>query len=185
MKFLKFCLLPFVVLILVAVITTFIAPDSWAAEAEVVIDAKPEVIHPHLADLKQWETWAAWHRQDPALKSEYEGDPGVGMVSTWVDGEGMEGRNQLVESSPETGVVMETQIGEFPAFRATIAFEAQGDSTRVRWSSQADIPVGARVLLWMLPMDLGEAVSQNYTDGLNGLKELVETGEVKTQLEQR
>jgi hypothetical protein len=174
MKAFKFCLMPVVVLVLIFALVSSLAPEAWEARAETVIKATPALIHPHVEDLEDWENWAAWHRKDPELRSEYTGEPGAGMRSTWVDGDGIHGQNEVIASDVNSGVTMQTQMESFPPFRATIEYTPLGDTTRVVWESSSELPYGMRGLFWILGLDLGELVSEDYRDGLAGLKELVE-----------
>jgi len=177
MKIFKFCLLPVLLLIAAFLAWGATLPSGWEASAEVTIQAQPAAIHAHVEDLADWENWDAWHAKDPAIESSYSGEPGVDMTTEWVDGEGMKGKNVLVESDPSIGVTMNTSIGDFPAFEAVIAYERSGDATIVRWTSSGELPFIVRPVLALLSIgqpDLGEMVSSDYQQGLDQLKTLVE-----------
>ncbi|MDP1829695.1 MAG: SRPBCC family protein [Archangium sp.] len=132
-----------VALIVLTLAVGLVLPRTWRVERHVVINATPARIHPLLFDLKRWQEWSVWTRAlDPMLRNTYEGpQDGVGAKWMWL-GPTM-GRGQIVitASDPLRGVELDESIeSEVVNARASLAFTAEGDATRVTWVDEGTLP---------------------------------------------
>src|SRR5207247_37574 len=94
------------VLGLAAVVVSQFLPDHYRIQRSVIIDAKPEQIHPWVSNLKKWPEWSAWTAaKDPTLQYSYEGpEEGAGAISKWDGKKFGEGQMTVVASSLTNGV---------------------------------------------------------------------------------
>lgn len=169
-----------VVLLILGVVLTavaFVLPRRVTVTREIVIDAPPRQIFPHLNALQRVADWSPWVGIDPAMKMTYAGpEQGVGNRMTWSSenrriGSGSE---VIIASIPDERV--ETAI-EFPDMGMATAWQAlvpEDDGTRVTWGMLADTgnsPVGRYLGLMM-----DRRVGPDFEKGLAALKVLVEAG---------
>lgn len=174
MKILKILLFGLVGLLILLVIVGFLMPQEWQAKRSIVIRAKPEAIHAHIADFERWPEWMPWIAEDPQMAITFEGQRGaVGSVMRWRSEKLGDGVLTLIKSSPLTGMQYELMMKEFdqPA-HGSIDLVAEGDGTRVTWTDEGK--VGANPIM-RLSVPLLEAMLGTYFDrGLATLKRNVE-----------
>src|SRR5262245_56876054 len=129
---LKKILLGIVGLLVLATGGAFVMPSGWHVEKSVTVKAKSETLYASVADLKQWETWAAWNKtMDPSTKWEFSGAAtGQGAVMSWKGDKMGTGTLTLTKADPKTGISYEMKMERMqtPAI-GTIAFAAEGEGT--------------------------------------------------------
>ena len=162
------------VIVLVVVAMVFL-PRIVPVERKVVINAGPEKIYSHIANLEEWQKWNPWGAKDPSMKLSY-GDKTVG-----------EGASYSWESESQgSGTMTITKVVEPTRVETALDFGAQGkakahfdlksvgeNQTEVVWHMDADMgnnPIG-RVFGTMMDGMIGP----DFEDGLRRLKELSES----------
>lgn len=171
MKILKVLVFGLVGLLVVLLIAGFFMPKSWRVQRSVTIDAKPETIQPHVADLSRWPEWMPWMVEDPQTTVSFEGErTEVGSVMRWHSAKTGDGALKLTKTSPAAGIEYELSMKEFdtPA-HGSIALTPDGSRTRVTWTDEGD--VGANPFM-RLAVPLLEAMLGKYFD--RGLATLAE-----------
>jgi Polyketide cyclase / dehydrase and lipid transport len=74
--------LVFIAIILIVVIAG--QPSEFAVSRQITIAAPPELVFPHVNELRNWEAWNPWGTLDPNCKMTYDGPPaGVGASYSW------------------------------------------------------------------------------------------------------
>ncbi len=126
--------------------------------AEIVIDARPEIVWDTLADLPSWPRWM------PGVKSvDLAGPFGVGTRFRWKAGPGTI-RSELLESDRPRSLGWRGRTLGVDALHVW-RFEEQGDGTRVcteeSWSG---------LLVRVLPRAMSKTVRKALDDGLPALK---------------
>lgn len=60
-------------------------PNDYEVTRELTIEAPPEAIYPHIANLESWKEWTVWNTDmDPTATWEYRGPKsGVGAETEW------------------------------------------------------------------------------------------------------
>jgi hypothetical protein len=117
-------------------------PANWHAEADIVVDAPPNVVYPHIASIERWAEWSAWSkRQDPSIRMEYKSsttDTGPSVV--WMGEQVGQGRLTITETKPDESVrytlVLQTQpFSE----NGRISLTPEGDGSRVTWTDGGEV----------------------------------------------
>lgn len=161
-----------------ALVVLFLLPVTWTVEEEIVIDATPEAIWPHLIDLRSWPAWSPW--QEGAYEDlvyEYsETTRGVGAEQRWDTEETGDGVLRLTAAQEPRWLelVLEMQEGAIVA-RETLTLEPlPGGSTRVTWLDRGEL---GHTLLGRLSLPvIEESMGRDLSRGLASLKEVVEAG---------
>lgn len=177
-----------VLLVILAVIGAFLAyvatlSPTLEVERHTAIDAPPEAVFAHIADLRQWEAWSPWAKRDPNAKTSYSGPAsGVGAIYEW-DGNDEVGKGQLEitqSRAPEYIALRLTFIEPFPGeshveFHFTPAAAANG--TDVRWTLNSTQPFLERAITTLMGLDIAAMIGADYETGLASLKRVVEAQE--------
>jgi hypothetical protein len=161
-------------LILLAVIG-FLLPSSARVERDIVINAPPAEIFPHLNSMRAFHAWSPWADIDPDTRYEFQGpEKGVGSRMTWQSGNSQvgQGSQEITESLPDQRVGMQLEFGDKGNGTATFMLEPAGANTRVRWqfSTLFGWDLFGRYVGLMLDSMIGSA----YDKGLKDLKSRVE-----------
>jgi hypothetical protein len=176
MKTLKKILVIVGIVILALVVISQFLPGKYHVERSVVMAAKPEVIHPLINNLKQWQDWSPWTAaKDPTVVYAYEGpEEGVGAISKWDSKQWGQGEMKLIASDPASGLKFDLSFnkGKY-ACVGNFTFEAAENGTKVTWSMDGDVSRNPLDRFFSLLMD--KFAGPDFEEGLNGLKKKVET----------
>lgn len=157
----------------------FIFPHRWDVSVRLEINAPPETIYAHIADLRQWNEWSVWNnRVDPTVKTTYTGAAlGKTAQMSW-KGDGL-GTGSLVitRANPENGIEYDLALPDMGfTGKGQMSFTAQGPSkTTVVWSDQGDIGATNIIGRYMVPL-IESFVRSDLDKGLAGLKAAAEKG---------
>ncbi len=140
MKFVKFCLLPVVVLFVLAVAGGYFwvrsLPTEWSVSKSVLIDAPVADVHAQVSDLRNWEQWSFWFAQDPNTTVSYDGEPGAGQTAMW-QGNSTSGRYEILEVTPDAMVRVQSSLQGFPQpTEYTIEYEPDEEGAFVTWTAR-------------------------------------------------
>jgi len=175
MKTLKKILLGLLIVVAVFVVVGLFLPSKYHVERSVVVQAKPATIFPWVNNLKKWNEWSPWTKEkDPTLVYTFEGpEEGPGAASKWDGKKFGDGSMRITESSEDKGAKYELEFnrGKFIS-SSVIAFEPQGDSTQVRWSTDGD--VGGNPVNRYFGLFMGKMIGPDFEEGLAKLKVKVE-----------
>ena len=81
---LKKILFGLAVLIVAFVIVVATRPADFRVSRSASIPAAPDVVFPHINDLKKWQEWSPWAKMDPNCKTAFEGPiAGGGAKFSW------------------------------------------------------------------------------------------------------
>ena len=173
-------------IILAAIIALFlivaaIAPKDFNVERSTTIDASAEAIFPHVKYFEKQNEWYPWGKEDPTNKSWIEGEDGaVGARSLWegeATGKGYQEITAIDENkSYETKLVF-TAPYESEA-DAYVTLEEVETGTEVTWGFKSKMPYPMNIM--MLFGNMSEAVGNDYSRGLENLKEIVESQATET-----
>lgn len=175
MRVLKIGGLGLVGLVAVLVVVGLFLPRQWHVEQTVVINAKPEHIHPLVDDLKEWQSWAAWTKaMDPEVKYEYSAQSaGVGAWWSWAGPKMGRGKLTITKSDVATGVWVDEMIETDKEVNAkgSLTWTAEGEGTKVKWVDEGTLPpvIGGYFVGMIEKMLAG-----NFQTGLQNLKAVAE-----------
>jgi len=160
-------------LILLLVLVAFLFPRHYRVERSAVFNARPEVIHAQIANLKAWKAWGIWMQRDPGIKLSYsEPAVGVGAWSSWISTKEGSGKMTITQQTP-------TLVGyalEFPDFgtksNATLTLSPDGPGTRVTWIDVGDL--GMNPMNRWFGLFIEKLLGPDFDQSLSNLKRIVE-----------
>lgn len=161
-------------LVVTLLVVGMLLPGTYRVERSVVVDAAGEVVHAEVADLRTWPEWTAWNAANyPSLKYEYSGtESGIGAVQSWIADEG-NGRLEITESNPSTGIVYEMRFGDHPPMQGRLNVSAGDAGTTVTWIAEGDLGPNPIARWFGLLMD--SMMGPDFERGLDGLKQRLES----------
>ena len=153
-----------------------VQPARFRVARSISIAAPPAQVFAHVNDLRRWEAWSPWLKEDPAARTAYEGPPaGPGAVFAWSgNGHVGEGRMTVTDSRPDELVRLRldfvrpfssTSVAEF-------TFAPDGGRTVVTWSMSGEKNLLAKAI--HLVMDMDKMVGGKFEEGLAQMKALAE-----------
>jgi effector-binding domain-containing protein len=173
MKNFKRFLLFLVVLIAIVLIAALFLPSTKLIEDSVVINTPADMIFKKVNNLKAWEQWSPFQKEDKDMISEYTGaEEGVGAVQTWKSKVNGDGSMTIEESSPYSVINMKLDLNGMSSGSSNWKFEPEGKATKVTWSVEMKdlgYPMG-RIFGLFMPKMMHKA----FQGGLEDLKKLCE-----------
>eukprot|EP01041_Mallomonas_annulata_P033036 gene33036-55604_t len=149
-----------------------ITPTSFRISRSVIINAPPEKVYPMIANLRHWNAWNPFSKQDPHVQITYSGpESGVGAHYAWT-------------STGQTGVGNMTVTGATPqAINMDLNFEKpfsasnkvvfgmtpKEGGTEVSWTMSGPSPFLNRIVSVFMSPD--KLVGGEFEKGLADLKE--------------
>ena len=155
-------------LIVVLAFTTFnwfISPD-YKIERSIEINVPTYIVYEQVTDLRQWESWAIWWKQDTAMITNYSGEErGLGAKMIWTSDVVGDGDLEIIECSSQ-GMKTKLAWGN-----GSWHFEETENGTNVSWSMNGKMPF----LMSFMTMFIEDMVAPDFEKGLTGLKEVCES----------
>lgn len=169
-----------IILLLLIVVGIFL-PTKLEVKKQIVINAPTNTVYSQIANLRNRVKWDPWLKLDSNATLEYTGSMvGEGAEMSW-DSENENvgtGSQKIVETELYKSIKLDLNFMENGVAKAGWTFEGQNDgSTKVTWSfeSETETPIiGGYLGLIIEPM-----VEESYSEGLNNLKNTVESMENK------
>ena len=150
-------------------------PKTFLLERSVVIAAPAERAFGLINDLKAFNSWNPFAKQDPGLKLQYDAiTQGSGAGYNWEGAKAGIGRMQITESVPSQRVVMSLDFTKPMEAHNKVVFSLapQAAGTQVTWSMSGDMPYLHRLMTTFFSMD--KMVGSQFEEGLSSLKSLAE-----------
>lgn len=165
-------------LVILIVFLATIAPKSYDVNRSITIDQPVAKVFNYLKYLKNQDEWSPWQKRDPNMKKEFVGADGeVGAISKW------DGNKEVGMGEQELKRIVENEVIE-SELRFLKPWKSQSDAylkvnetdtgqTRVIWgfSGHNKFPMS----IMMLFMNMDKAVGKDFEEGLESLKELMES----------
>ncbi|MFI4931441.1 MAG: SRPBCC family protein [Burkholderiales bacterium] len=151
-------------------------PDTFRVACSARIAAAPDKIFPLINDLHASNRWSPFVRKDPQIKLDYSGPAqGVGAACAF-DGnrEVGKGRLEITQSSAPHLVAMHLRMLEPIAAdnRVRFTLEPDGNSTRVTWAMEGDVPTIGKLIHRLFNMD--RMIGADFDSGLASLRAMAE-----------
>ncbi len=166
-------------LLMVAVVAAvLLAPTDFAVEREIVVNKPRAEVFEYAKNLRNQNAWGPWFKKDPAMKQDFSGTDGTaGFTSKWEskNPEVGKGEQEIKRVTPNERIDSELRFIEpfTSTANAQMTFEdAGGNQTKVKWGFSGSMPRPMNVFL--LVVDMNDAVGKDFQDGLNGLKSILE-----------
>jgi len=151
-------------------------PSRYRVVRSATISAAPAQVFAQVNDLRKWEAWSPWLRDDPGARTAYEGPPaGPGAAFAWAGNRHVgAGRMTITESRP--GELVRLRLDFERPFASTSAaeftFAPDGERTLVTWSMSGDKNFLAKALHMVVNMD--RMIGARFDEGLAQMKTIAE-----------
>jgi uncharacterized protein YndB with AHSA1/START domain len=150
-------------------------PKSFALSRSAVIAAPADRVFSLIDDLRGFNRWNPFAKQDPELKIQYESvTSGKGAAYTWVGKKAGVGRMEITDSVPSQQVTMRLDFSKPMEAHNTVSFtlEPQGTDTSVTWAMTGPMNYAQNLMTTFFSMD--KMVGGEFEAGLASLKTLAE-----------
>lgn len=166
--------LVFIGLILIVVIAG--QSNEFVVSRQITVAAPPELVFPHINQLRNWEAWNPWGSIDPNCKMAYDGPAaGVGASYSWSGNNKIgAGRNSVIESRLNELVRFQLEFQK-PMAATNIAeftFQPCGEKTLVTWTMSGKRNIPGK--LFGLILNCDKMCGNQFEKGLAKIKSLVE-----------
>lgn len=175
MRLIRNILIGLLALMAVVAIVGMFLPRYVSVERDVIVDAAPEAVFPHVNSLQAFSEWSPWGDIDPEMVVTYSGpEAGVGNVMIWESDHPNvgNGRQEILEVVENESVRTALDFGDMGTAEAWWRLTPEGDGTRVVWGLTADMGSGPIGRWFGLMMD--QWVGADYERGLERLQATVE-----------
>lgn len=175
MRLLRNILIGLVTLAAVLAVVGLFLPRYVSVERDIVVNAAPEAVYPHVSSLQAFSEWSPWGDIDPNMVVTYSGpEVGVGNVMEWTSEHPNvgSGRQEIMEVVENESVRTALDFGDMGTAEAWWRLTSEGDGTRVVWGLTADMGSGPVGRWFGLMMD--SWVGADYERGLGRLQAVVE-----------
>jgi uncharacterized protein YndB with AHSA1/START domain len=173
---LKKILLVVALLLVVLVIVIATRPGEFRVSRSATIAAAPEVVFPHVNELRKWDTWSPWAKLDPNAKNSFDGpSAGQGASMSWAgNNEVGEGKMTITESRPNELVRFKLEFYKPMAgtSEAEFTFKPEGGGTRVTWTMTGKNDFIGKAVCLVMNMD--QMIGGQFEKGLAGMKAVAE-----------
>lgn len=166
-----------VILIAAVVIGGFLISGEYDVQRSVTIEAKSDEVFPYLNNLKKWQEWSAWTTEKyPKMKTTYSGpEEGVGARSEWVDEDNGNGNLEILESSPESGIVYQLNFEGFPSSQGWIEIASSEAGTKVTMRNKGSM--GNNLMFRYMSLFMDKMMGSEFEQGLTKLKGILESSQ--------
>jgi len=173
---LKKILIGLAVVIVIFLIVVALQPGTYSVTRSLTIAAAPDVVFPHVNELKKWAAWNPWEKLDPNMKLSYEGpEAGVGASYSWVGNSDVgEGKMTITGSQPNESIQFKLEFFKPMAgvSDTKFTFKPQGDKTDVTWSMTGKNNFIGKAMCLFMNMD--KMIGGQFEQGLGELKAIAE-----------
>ena len=163
-------------------VTAAFRADSFRVQRSARIQAPAEKIFPLINDLRGFNTWNPFDKKDPHLKASYSGaTSGAGAAYAFEGNKDVgSGSLEIIDSEPAAEVRMKLDMREPFEAHNVVEFTLRpegGETTRVTWAMQGNVPYFAKIIHMFFDMD--GMIGKDFENGLAELKAIVENPAVK------
>ena len=165
-----------IVVIAIAGILVYAAtlPNHFQVSRSMLINAAPETVYPLIANLRTFNVWNPFAKQDPSMVITYNGpDSGKGAGYSWQGKKGR-GRSSITDTVAPTRIDMRLDMEKPMEGHPDIVFALvpKGAATEVSWSMSGPWPYLHRIFGTICNMD--KMVGGEFLKGLTDLKAMAE-----------
>lgn len=149
-----------------------IFPADFSYAQSTTIKADRDDVHEWAGDLKKWNEWGPWKKEDPEMKSTYsEKTNEVGSWHQWTGPKSGEGKMEFTKVSEKEGIEYRIWFNEKDTGVGGVKYEDADGGTKVTWWWKGT--AGYPLERWFHKLG-GSFIDDMFTEGLAGLKSSVE-----------
>lgn len=154
---------------------------KYSVAKSIVIAASPERVFEVVSDFGTWTTWSPWLIAEPDARVDVAGAAAtVGHSYRWEGQRVGAGQMAMAAVSPTALAIDLAFLKPFKSkAKVGVLLAAEGDGTRVTWTMDTALPFFMFFLVNMMKTMIG----MDYTRGLRMLRDLIERGEIQSQVE--
>ena len=145
------------------------------------INAPLDTVLPLLLRFEHWPAWSPWLCQEPEAEVTFTGPQGeVGSGYSW-SGHRVGAGSMALRNASDTHINCDLYFLKPFKSQASVAFDLErlsDDKCRVQWSMQSSLPF----FMFFMRKSFEAYIGTDYNRGLSMLKELAETGDVKSRV---
>ncbi|MCS6990502.1 MAG: SRPBCC family protein [Chitinophagales bacterium] len=176
MRLLRLFLVVVLVLALLAVVLSAVAPTTLTLSRKIFIQAPLDTVWNYVSTLRAMDLWSPWNALDTTMKKNYYGTDGsVGASMHWVGNkQAGEGRQTITAIEPRHRIDVHVQFLKPFSSEANsyIQVDDSGAGTEVTWGFTSITPRPFNIIY--IFMDMEKLIGQDFEKGLRRLKELTE-----------
>lgn len=146
----------------------FISSD-YEFERKIEIDVPPHLVFEQVTNLRTWENWSVWWKQDTTISATYSGEnKGVGARMDWVGSDEMKGGLEIISCNLDS---MRTQFFfNDMSYSGIWKFQVTENGTKVSWGMKGKMNFPYR----FLTLFIEKMAAPDFEEGLKGLKDYCE-----------
>ncbi|HNR19345.1 MAG TPA: SRPBCC family protein [Bacteroidia bacterium] len=161
------------ILILVLLIGSLFISKEYKTEKSIVINAPASVVYDQVNNLKNWQSWEPWRKEDPSMKISYEGpESGANAKYSWISEKMGNGTMTITESTANKNVKTALNFGPGGDAYGGFNFEEVAEGTKVTWDF--NFPVGWNPIGKYMTLMMDGEMQKKMTEGLDDLKKSAE-----------
>ena len=163
------------------IVTGLLLPSSVHVERRILIAAEPELIFPHLNNLRAFNRWSPWAQKDPQTHFNFTGpDQGVGAQMTWYSEQPQVGggSQEIITSVPNQRVAVALGFGDTSTAIAYYDLQRIEGQTEVTWGFDSEFGYDLFSRYFGLMAD--QWIGPDYEQGLKNLKTMIESDTATT-----
>lgn len=175
MKILKYLLFLVLIIIIGSAIYFGTKEGTYNVQDSMVIEAPPEVVFNKVNDLKSWETWRAWKKEDPQVVFTLaEKTSGEGASLSWTgDKKGSITTTKVIPYKEiEQQLIQKTPVGERNAVMYW-NFEEVEEGTKITWGTKGEHSLMDKAYNSIKDYDFDAEIHNMKTLGLENLNQVV------------
>jgi hypothetical protein len=153
------------------IVFSFFLPTTVKVSRSIEVHAPLDRVFDQVADLRNWEKWSPWKRQDPTMIMTFSNPPvGQNAFYKWETEDKRMGNGTLTLTKVTNMEEIITTIDMEKYGKATAAFrfEHKGDAIKVTWSMEDR--VGSMPWSRYMGLYMKKALKDQYDEGLKGIK---------------
>jgi hypothetical protein len=175
MKILKTIGIVLVTLIALFLIIPLFVKNTYRVEKSVDIQAEKEIVFDYMRHFENFDKWSPWAELDPNMEVEITGTDGEEGATYYWKGNDDVGEGTMLISSINTDEI-KIEISFIAPFKAqspsAYKFKDNEGSTTVSWSMEGNMNYPWNI--FMLFMDMEEAIGSDFEKGLSKLRHKLE-----------
>ena len=159
------------ILLLALILFSFLLPSTIEVSRSIEVNAPIDRVFDQVNDLRNWEKWSPWKRNDPTMVMTFSNPPvGQNAFYKWETQDKNMGNGTLTLSKVTNmeEIVTAINMEKHGNTSATFNFTHKGDAVKVTWSMKQKIGVmpGSRYRGGFMKGMLKD----QYDEGLKGIK---------------
>ena len=174
-KLLKFFAIFFVGVLLFFLVTPLFIKKNYSVQKSILVNVSKNDVMDYMKLFSNFDNWSPWSKMDENMFTEISGIDGeIGAQYYWKGNDDVgEGKMKIKDLTDNEIFIQLTFIEPFESVSPTVySFEQTGEGTTVTWKMEGEMSYPWNIFL--LFMDMEEAIGKDFDNGLELLKSAIE-----------